>query len=72
MTQVPFVIEKTANGERSMDIGSRLLQDRIIVLGEAVNEVTATLRSAFISKVQEALYLMGLLFMTQCSISNVM
>ena len=43
MAQVPFVIEKTANGERSMDIGSRLLQDRIIVLGESVNEVTATL-----------------------------
>jgi len=43
MAQVPFVIEKTANGERSMDIGSRLLQDRIIVLGEDVNEVTATL-----------------------------
>ena len=43
MAQIPFVIEKTANGERSMDIGSRLLQDRIIVLGEAVNEVTATL-----------------------------
>ena len=43
MAQVPFVIEKTANGERSMDIGSRLLQDRIIVLGEDVNEATATL-----------------------------
>lgn len=43
MAQVPFVIEQTANGERSMDIGSRLLQDRIIVLGESVNEATATL-----------------------------
>ena len=43
MAQIPFVIEKTANGERSMDIGSRLLQDRIIVLGEDVNEATATL-----------------------------
>ena len=43
MVNVPFVIERTANGERSMDIGSRLLQDRIIFLGEDVNETTSTL-----------------------------
>jgi len=40
---VPYVIEQTARGERSYDIYSRLLKDRIIFLGEEVNEVTAGL-----------------------------
>ena len=38
-----MVIEQTANGERSFDIYSRLLRDRIIFLGEEVNEHTAGL-----------------------------
>lgn len=40
---VPYVIEQTARGERSYDIYSRLLKDRIIFLGEEVNEVSAGL-----------------------------
>ena len=40
---VPTVIEQTARGERAYDIYSRLLKDRIIFLGEEVNETTASL-----------------------------
>ena len=43
MNLVPMVIEKTANGERAMDIQSRLLRDRIIMLMDDVNEHTASL-----------------------------
>lgn len=43
MSLVPVVIEQTSRGERSFDIYSRLLKDRIIFLGEEVNEVTASL-----------------------------
>ena len=40
---VPYVIEQTPRGERSYDIYSRLLNDRIIFLGEEINSVTANL-----------------------------
>ena len=40
---VPYVIEQTSRGERSYDIYSRLLKDRIIFLGEEVNDVSAGL-----------------------------
>ena len=40
---VPYVIEQTAKGERSYDIFSRLLKDRIIFLGEDVNPTSASL-----------------------------
>ncbi len=43
MSLVPYVLEQTAKGERSYDIYSRLLKDRIIFLGEEVNDVTASL-----------------------------
>lgn len=43
MSLVPYVIEQTSHGERSYDIFSRLLKDRIIILGEEVNDVTAGL-----------------------------
>ena len=43
MSLVPYVIEQTNRGERSYDIFSRLLKDRIIFLGEEVNDVTASL-----------------------------
>ena len=43
MSLVPMVVEQTNRGERSYDIYSRLLKDRIIFLGEEVNEVTASL-----------------------------
>jgi len=43
MSLVPIVVEQTNRGERSYDIYSRLLKDRIIFLGEEVNDVTASL-----------------------------
>ncbi|MDE5933348.1 MAG: ATP-dependent Clp protease proteolytic subunit, partial [Lachnospiraceae bacterium] len=43
MALVPYVIEQTSKGERSYDIYSRLLKERIIFLGEEVNETTASL-----------------------------
>ena len=43
MSLVPIVIEQTNRGERSYDIYSRLLKDRIIFLGEEINDVTASL-----------------------------
>ena len=43
MSLVPYVIEQTSRGERSYDIYSRLLKERIIFLGEEVNDVTASL-----------------------------
>ena len=46
MATIPYVIEQNSRGERSYDIYSRLLKDRIIFLGEEVNEVTASLTVA--------------------------
>ena len=46
MSLVPYVVEQTSRGERSYDIYSRLLKDRIIFLGEEVNETTASLITA--------------------------
>ncbi len=43
MSLVPVVVEQTSRGERSYDIYSRLLNDRIIMLSEEVNDVTASL-----------------------------
>ena len=43
MSLVPYVIEQTSRGERSYDIYSRLLKDRIIFLGEEVTDVSANL-----------------------------
>ena len=43
MSLVPYVIEQTSKGERSYDIYSRLLKDRIIFLGEEVNETSASI-----------------------------
>ena len=43
MSLVPMVLEQTNRGERSYDIYSRLLKDRIIFLGEEVNDTTASL-----------------------------
>ena len=43
MSLVPYVIEQTSRGERNYDIYSRLLKDRIIFLGEEVNETTGSL-----------------------------
>ncbi len=43
MSLVPYVIEQTSRGERSYDIYSRLLKERIVFLGEEVNDVTASL-----------------------------
>lgn len=43
MSLVPYVIEQTSRGERSYDIFSRLLKERIIFLGEEVNDTTASI-----------------------------
>ncbi len=43
MSLVPMVVEQTSRGERSYDIYSRLLKERIIFLGDEVNDVTASL-----------------------------
>ena len=43
MSLVPYVIEQTSRGERSYDIYSRLLKDRIIFLGEEVTDVAANI-----------------------------
>ena len=43
MSLVPYVIEQTSRGERSYDIYSRLLKDRIIFLGEEVTDVSANI-----------------------------
>ena len=53
MSLVPYVVEQTARGERSYDIFSRLLNDRIIMLSEEVNSTTASL------VVAQLLYLEG-------------
>ena len=53
MSLVPYVVEQTARGERSYDIFSRLLNDRIIMLSEEVNDATASL------VVAQLLYLEG-------------
>ena len=46
MSLVPYVLESTSRGERTYDIYSRLLKERIIFLGEEINEVTASLTVA--------------------------
>lgn len=43
MALVPYVVEQTGKGERSYDIFSRLLKDRIIILGDEINDATASL-----------------------------
>ena len=53
MSLVPYVVEQTARGERSYDLFSRLLNDRIIMLSEEVNDATASL------VVAQLLYLEG-------------
>ena len=46
MSFIPYVVEQTSRGERSYDIFSRLLNDRIIMLSEEVNDTTASLIGA--------------------------
>jgi ATP-dependent Clp protease protease subunit len=53
MSLVPYVVEQTSRGERSYDIFSRLLNDRIVMLSEEVNDTTASL------VVAQLLYLEG-------------
>ena len=43
MSLIPYVVEQTSRGERSYDIYSRLLQDRIVFLGEEVNDLSASI-----------------------------
>ena len=83
MSMVPYVVEQTSRGERSYDIFSRLLNDRIVMLSEEVNDTTASLIVAqflylkhriririfnFISIAQVDLSLRAWPFMIQCNI----
>ena len=87
MSLVPYVIEQTSRGERSYDIYSRLLKDRIIFFGEEVTDASASVAIAQLSfpgsrgsgqrifictlTVRAVLYLQVWQFMILCSISNV-
>ena len=53
MSFVPYVVEQSAHGERSYDIFSRLLNDRIIVLSEDVNDTSASLVVAQLLRSEE-------------------
>ena len=55
MSLVPYVIEQTSRGERSYDIYSRLLKERIIFLGEEVNDVSASVIVSIKSRLQRRL-----------------
>ena len=87
MSLVPYVVEQTARGERSYDIFSRLLNDRIIMLSEDVNSTTASLVVAQLLYLEGqdpdkdiSLYInspggsisAGMATMTPCSISSAM
>ena len=54
MSLVPYVIEQTSRGERSYDIYSRLLKERIIFLGEEVNDVTTCGFSVIILRIRRS------------------
>ena len=86
MSLVPYVLESTSRGERSYDIYSRLLKDRIIFFGEEVTDASASVAIAqllFLKQrirkrifictltVRADLYLQVWQFMILCSISNV-
>lgn len=86
MSVIPYVIEQTSRGERSYDIFSRLLSERIVFLGEEVTDVSASsviaqmlfwkprirIRiSSFTSTVRADRSLPDLQFMIPCSISSV-
>ncbi|MEG0036989.1 MAG: ATP-dependent Clp protease proteolytic subunit, partial [Victivallaceae bacterium] len=43
MTLVPYVVEDTGRGERAMDIYSRLLKDRIVIIGQEITEGLANI-----------------------------
>ena len=87
MSFVPYVIEQNSRGERSYDIYSRLLKDRIIFLGEEVTDVSANLVVAqmlfleaedpskdihFISTARVVQYQLVSRYMILCSILSVM
>lgn len=84
---VPYVVEQTSRGERSYDIFSRLLNDRIIMLSDEVNDVTASLVVAQLLYLRDRTPTRTLSctstaraapsppvwpFMTPCSLSNAM
>ena len=59
MSLVPYVIEQTSRGERSYDIYSRLLKDRIIFLGEEVNEEISKMAEAYKMEADKLKELLG-------------
>ena len=87
MALVPYVVEQTNRGERSYDIFSRLLSDRIIVLSDEINDATASVVVAQLlflegqdAEKDISLYINSpggsvtavSQYMTQCSLSSVM
>ena len=75
MSFVPYVIEQTSRGERSYDIYSRLLNDRIIFLGEEVTDVSANLIVAqllFLESEDPGKDIHMYINTIRCSTSNVM
>ena len=76
MSVIPYVIEQTSRGERSYDIYSRLLKERIIFLGEEVTDASASVIIAQLlflegEDPEKDIHQQVWLFMIQCSISNV-
>ena len=70
MSLVPYVVEQTSRGERSYDIFSRLLNDRIIFLSEEVNDTTASLVVAQLLYLEASRQVWQ--FTTPCSTSSAM
>ena len=61
MSFVPYVVEQSAHGERSYDIFSRLLNDRIIVLSEDVNDTTVNFNNLCSQKRRSTVFAMAAL-----------
>ena len=59
MSFVPYVVEQSAHGERSYDIFSRLLNDRIIVLSEDVNKHTVSQNNQLAANLHQFFQVMG-------------
>ena len=71
MSLVPYVIEQTSRGERSYDIYSRLLKDRIIFLGEEVNDVSASLAVAELLFLAAGMAIYDTMQYIKCDVSTI-
>ena len=74
MSFVPYVVEQTAHGERSYDIFSRLLNDRIIVLSEDVNDTSASLVVAqllYLESISAGMAIHDTMHYIKCDVSTI-